>query len=403
MKTHIVYMVRLRVDGRRYVGVTGDSISARRASALTRAKNGASDPLAEAIAQYGKSAFEWSILAESQDRNEALRLERELTVILRPEFNQIFGGGGRSFYIHKERAAGKPPQLHFMATPKNEEWNPVQGYEGLYEVSSHGRVRSLDRFEECGRMVRHRKGRFLRFSLDKRDDCLVVHLSKNAKQTPHRLGTIVTEAFLGHRPAQLRIGYIDGDKANNKIGNLFYGTEAQIKGDAARARANGAVEEWRSVVGHEGYYEVSSFGKIRSIRSGKLLKPRIDANSNRLSVCLAVDCVHRYARISTLVAEAFLGPRPDDKEVCHWSDDKTDNGLSNIYYGTHIENCLDRSRNGKSLTRTKLSESDVEAIKSALANPGKIFQRELACQYGVAAATISAIATGKIWQRVRGK
>lgn len=123
---------------------------------------------------------------------------------------------------------------------------------------------------------------------------------------------------------------------------------------------NATQEEWRPVVGYEGSYEVSDHGRVRSldrfVRStsrrgkpylmacrGKVLRPA--ANKTR-SGHLHVILVGRTRTIHTLVAEAFLGPRPVGMEVRHLDDHPSNNNLSNLAYGTQSENVLDRVKNG---------------------------------------------------------
>lgn len=76
-----------------------------------------------------------------------------------------------------------------------ERWKPVKGYEGLYEVSDWGRIRSLDHYvnykSKSKRLV---KGKILKTS--KRGDYLAVQLSKQNKQKTHSIHNLVAEAFL---------------------------------------------------------------------------------------------------------------------------------------------------------------------------------------------------------------
>ena len=81
-----------------------------------------------------------------------------------------------------------------------EEWRPVVGYEGLYEVSSHGRVRSLDRW------IRHRlSGKCLRHGAQLRPapvggGYLALILHKDGTRKQRKVHILVAEAFLESRP-----------------------------------------------------------------------------------------------------------------------------------------------------------------------------------------------------------
>ena len=112
-------------------------------------------------------------------------------------------------------------------------------------------------------------------------------------------------------------------------------------------------EQWRPVVGHEGYYEVSDEGRVRGVerlarkRNGgtyavkaKLLK-LTPTSQGYVRVTLARDGVLRYARVHTLVLEAFVGPCPSGHEALHKDDIGANNALRNLRWGTSTENTFD--------------------------------------------------------------
>ena len=103
-------------------------------------------------------------------------------------------------------------------------------------------------------------------------------------------------------------------------------------------------EEWRPVVGYEGLYEVSDQGRVRSLISGRILRPATRRLSGHKHVMLCrpsqVGLVHQ------LVAAAFLGPRPDGAETRHLNGDSGDNRAANLQYGTRSENTEDSKRHG---------------------------------------------------------
>ena len=55
----------------------------------------------------------------------------------------------------------------------------------------------------------------------------------------------------------------------------------------------------------------------------------------------------RNALVHALVAEAFLGPRPEGQQVRHVNTDSRDNRATNLAYGTHLDNAQDAVRHGK--------------------------------------------------------
>lgn len=116
-------------------------------------------------------------------------------------------------------------------------------------------------------------------------------------------------------------------------------------------------EEWRPVVGYDGYYEVSSQGRVRSLDRlvtfgtrqrqviGRVLKPGKTIHGVYF-VNLSVDGLKQLSRVHRMVLEAFVGPCPEGMEGCHYNDDKSDNRLVNLRWDTHSANMHDRTRNG---------------------------------------------------------
>ena len=91
----------------------------------------------------------------------------------------------------------------------NEIWRPVKGYEGLYEVSSLGRVKSLD-YHKTG------KERLLKLA-NVGNGYLQAHLFKNKKHKIYLVHRLVAEAFIPNPDNKPCIDHIDTDKTNNTV------------------------------------------------------------------------------------------------------------------------------------------------------------------------------------------
>lgn len=107
------------------------------------------------------------------------------------------------------------------------EWRPVVGYEGLYEVSSTGLVRSVDRVTPHGR---RRKAQMIALSRLS-GGYSGVELYKNGRGKTKTVSHLVAEAFLGQRPAGYDVCHCDGSRTNDSVANLRYDTKSANQQD----------------------------------------------------------------------------------------------------------------------------------------------------------------------------
>lgn len=98
-----------------------------------------------------------------------------------------------------------------------ETWRSVKGYEGKYEVSDLGRVRSVDRVENFRNSKRRRKGRIMKSRFFGKYES--VHLSDYDKSKTTFIHRLVAEAFIGDVTGKV-VDHIDFDPSNNKASNL---------------------------------------------------------------------------------------------------------------------------------------------------------------------------------------
>ncbi len=99
-------------------------------------------------------------------------------------------------------------------------WKTIKGYEGLYEVSDLGRVKSIERTitNSRGRKT-HIKETILKPET-LYDGYQRVCLSKRGKKKHHRVATLVFEAFVGPVPEGKELDHISGFKQDNQLDNL---------------------------------------------------------------------------------------------------------------------------------------------------------------------------------------
>lgn len=101
-------------------------------------------------------------------------------------------------------------------------WKDIKDYEGLYQVSNFGNVRSLYRIENYSKYKRKRNGKILRQNTTRAYNYVI--LCKNNKTKTFRTHRLVAETFLPNSNNYPVINHIDGNKQNNRIENLEWCT-----------------------------------------------------------------------------------------------------------------------------------------------------------------------------------
>ena len=184
-------------------------------------------------------------------------------------------------------------------------------------------------------------------------------------------------------------------------------------------------EEWRDVVGYEGVYSVSNFGRVRREltcagnprQTPLIMKPSLEQSYYRIT--LWRQCKPKHFGVHQLVAAAFLSPRAQEQtEINHIDTDKLNNRPSNLEYCTRGENATHAARFGllskgerhgalvKAKTprgernhAAKLTEKQVLDIRARFTGE-KGEQRRLAREFGVDKTLIALIVKRRIWTHI---
>lgn len=141
-----------------------------------------------------------------------------------------------------------------------ETWRAVVGYEGRYEVSDEGRVRSLN-YNKTGLAC-------VMTPVMKRN-YVAVHLS-NGKPTTVPIHIIVAAAFIGPRPPGMQINHKSGIKTDNRACNLEYCSPSE---NARHAHANGLIDQTG---------ESNNASKLSAIDAGEIKRRSIGGERTRL-------------------------------------------------------------------------------------------------------------------------
>lgn len=109
-------------------------------------------------------------------------------------------------------------------------WKDIKGYEGLYQVSNLGRVKSLDRIVKDNTKDRYQKlkGCILK-STSNGNDYQVVYLTKNSKRKNYYVHRLVAEYFIANPNNYKQVNHKDLNKHNNSVDNLEWITDIDNK------------------------------------------------------------------------------------------------------------------------------------------------------------------------------
>jgi hypothetical protein len=159
------------------------------------------------------------------------------------------------------------------------------------------------------------------------------------------------------------------------------------------------TETWRPVVGWEDLYEVSDRGRARSLRSGEVLWPQV-LNSRYVRYKLSRQGEGHNLSAHSLVAAAFVGPRPHGLVINHIDGDPTNNTPPNLEYVTPGDNSRHASRIGHRALGganafAKLSPGQVREIKCRTGSGEAT--RAVARAFGVTPRTVRLIKSGRTW------
>ena len=111
------------------------------------------------------------------------------------------------------------------------------------------------------------------------------------------------------------------------------------------------VEVFRSIDGYENY-TVSTFGKVKNTKTGKILKSRLN-RGGYLIIDLYEDRVKKTHKIHRLVANAFIDNQDEKECVDHKNNDKTNNNISNLRFATPKENGQNRILSSNNTSNVK--------------------------------------------------
>lgn len=155
-----------------------------------------------------------------------------------------------------------------LTTAAVEEWRPVKGFEGLYEVSNLGRVRSLDRIikRRNGNIVY--KGKILKQQIKKKKRYGII-LTKNYNRRNFMVHRLVAEAFIPNPKHLETINHKDENTFNNNVNNLEWMTQREnilygTRTERAKKKIQKKVEKLTKDFEHVEYYDSLTDAAIKN-------------------------------------------------------------------------------------------------------------------------------------------
>lgn len=176
-------------------------------------------------------------------------------------------------------------------------------------------------------------------------------------------------------------------------------------------------EEWKDILGYEGYYQISNIGRVKSLTRKKLANNRycniqekiLKKNVNNygyILVRLYKNGKSQTLRVHRLVAQAFISNPKNKPQVNHIDGNKQNNSMKNLEWCTNKENTKHAFENklcvglkGEKHPIAKLTKKDIFFVRK-MVKEKKYKQTELAEIYKVNRSTIWRIINNKSWRHI---
>ena len=129
----------------------------------------------------------------------------------------------------------------------SETWIPIPGYEGLYDVSDLGRVRSLDRLDARG----HARREMVLKPRTSNKRHYVVLYTNGVRRRNSKVHRLVLEAFMGPCPDGLEGCHLNDDPTDNRLENLRWDTQSANMLDSVRNGTHHNANRTHCPQGHE--------------------------------------------------------------------------------------------------------------------------------------------------------
>ena len=244
---------------------------------------------------------------------------------------------------------------------RSEQWRPIAGWEGYYEISDLVRVRSLDRIfainhSETKQWHWHRKGRLLKPTLNN-NGYLIVMLSKHGKKKRYSLHRLIAETFIPNPGNKPQVNHKNLIKTDCRVSNLEWVNPSENARHAVGTRGSWVLR------GSQRLQSKLTESDVLSIRS------RLTAGEKRDSIArsfgVSYECI-----CSIQTGKSWLWLTGPDRVVWKWH-------KSSRY------------------PHAKLKESEVLKIRQRISKGEE--QKSIALSFGISKGSICDIKHGRTW------
>lgn len=301
-------------------------------------------------------------------------------------------------------------------------WKPIINFEGRYFISNNGNIKSIKQLKNKTLIERIKKP-----LLDKHTGYLKTQLLKNGKYYNFFIHRLIAEYFILNPNAYEIVHHKDGNKINNYISNLEWTTRknnriysiinkksskhaiSKLKlypplKEIEKIVNSPFVEIWKNIINYEGLYQVSNYGRIKSLNRTdsnnhkifeKILKPIFSGTANTIN--LYKNGYKQRVSIHRIVANHFIPNLFNYPIINHLNGNKKDNRFTNLEWCTYSINHkhayeigLKQPKRGEESHLAKLTQKDVEKIRFLYkttdltqSNLAQIFNVQLKCIYSI--------------------
>lgn len=163
------------------------------------------------------------------------------------------------------------------------------------------------------------------------------------------------------------------------------------------------TEVIKDIKGFEGRYTISNLGIVRSLLTGKIMKPYVTKfGYARVNLRIARSRDYKSYFVHRLVASAFLENKDNLAEVNHKDCNRLNNKVDNLEWMSKEDNIRysfthgNASNKGLKNPNAKLDLNDIKAIRSLKAT-NRFYDTQIAKLFRVSSSTINKIVNNEIW------